>query len=189
MLRPLAGRSHQHRVFRQRHPATAKHRHPWPAHAKKRTSDQKRTTKLNRPALLDTVNRLARGRTREVASFTAPPSLASLPSKYSVLLEEIKSRLRSACVHIVLVANLIVIEAFWQVEKIILSRQRKANWGAKLIDCLVFDLREVLPDMRGLSTRIILSMMLFSEGFHQGPITKQFVSQLAWGQRLRRARL
>jgi predicted nuclease of restriction endonuclease-like (RecB) superfamily len=140
---------------------------------------------LNPPAPLEIGSRLARGRTREEARFTAPPSLVGLPDSYGTTLEEIKSHLRSARVRAVLAANPIVIEAYWHTGKIILSRQQEANWGAKVIDRLASDLRDAFPDMRGLSTRNLLSMKLFAEAFPDGTITKQPVSQLPWGHVIR----
>ncbi len=85
---------------------------------------------------LETDVRLARGRTREDARFTAPPSLAGLPDSYGTTLEEIKSHLQSARIRALLAANPIVIEAYWHTGKIILQRQQEAAWGAKVIDRL-----------------------------------------------------
>lgn len=90
----------------------------------------KKSSKLNPPAPIEIGSRLARGRTREDARFTAPPSLAGLPDSYGTTLEEIKSHLRSARVRAVLAANPIVIEAYWHTGKIILQRQQEAAWGA-----------------------------------------------------------
>ncbi len=145
----------------------------------------KKSSKLNPPAPIEIGSRLARGRTREDARFTAPPSLAGLPDSYGTTLEEIKSHLQSARIRAVLAANPIVIEAYWHTGKIILSRQQEANWGAKVIDRLASDLREAFPGMRGLSTRNLLSMKLLADAFPDGTIAKQPVSQLPWGHVIR----
>jgi len=127
----------------------------------------------------------SRGRTREGALFTAAPPKLSLPTGYAGTLQDIKEHLRSARVRAVLAANPIVIEAYWHTGKIILQRQQEAAWGAKVIDRLSVDLRKAFPDMRGLSTRNLLSMKLFAEAFPDGPIAKRPVSQLGWGQIIR----
>jgi predicted nuclease of restriction endonuclease-like (RecB) superfamily len=145
----------------------------------------KKSSKLNPPAPIEIGSRLARGRARVDARFTAPPSLAGLPDSYSATFEEIKSHLQSARIRAVLAANPIVIEAYWHTGKIILQRQQEAAWGAKVIDRLSVDLRKAFPDMRGLSTRNLLSMKLFAEAFPDGPIAKRPVSQLGWGQIIR----
>lgn len=130
---------------------------------------------------LETDGRLARGRARVNAHFTAPPSLAGLPDTYSATFEEIKSRLRSARIRAVLAANPIVIEAYWHTGKIILQRQQEAAWGAKVIDRLSADLRDAFPDMRGLSARNLLAMKIFARDFPDPPIAQQPVAQLPWG--------
>ena len=40
---------------------------------------------------------------------------------------------------------------YWDLGRIILERQNRAGWGAKVIDRLSADLREAYPEMRGLS--------------------------------------
>ena len=141
----------------------------------------KKSSKLNPPAPLETGKRLARGRTREEARFTASPSLAGLPDSYGTTLVEIKSHLRSARVRSVLAANPIVIESYWHTGKIILSRQQEAAWGAKVIDRLSADLRDAFPDMRGLSSRNLLAMKIFDREFPNAPFAQQPVAKLPWG--------
>ncbi len=129
--------------------------------------------------------RLSRGRARSEAIFPAAPIKSSLPESYAATLQEIKTHLRNSRVRAVLAANPVVIEAYWHTGKIILARQQEAAWGARVIDRLAADLQESFPDMGGLSSRNLLSMKLFAEAFPQGPIAKQVVSQLPWGQIIR----
>ncbi len=130
-------------------------------------------------------SRLARGRTREDARFTAPPSLSDLPESYGATLEEIKRHLQQARVRSVLAANAVVIAAYWQTGQIILQRQQEQGWGAKVIDRLSTDLRQAFPGMEGLSARNLLSMKLLALAFPAGEIAKQPVSQLPWGHIIR----
>jgi predicted nuclease of restriction endonuclease-like (RecB) superfamily len=141
----------------------------------------KKSSNLNLPVPLETDARLARGRARLDARFTAPPSLAGLPDSYNATFEEIKSHLQGARIRAVLAANPIVIEAYWHTGKIILQRQQEAAWGAKVIDRLSADLRDAFPDMRGLSTRNLLAMKIFAREFPDLPIAQQPVAQLPWG--------
>ena len=143
-------------------------------------------SKRRRPAKPKTVEpRLSRGRSRSDAIFPIGAAGASLPAGYAATLQEIQTHLRNARVRAVLSVNPIVIDAYWQTGKIILARQQEAAWGAKVIDRLAADLRQTFPDMRGLSSRNLLSMKLFAEAFPAGPIAKQLVSQLPWGQIVR----
>jgi len=125
--------------------------------------------------------RLSRGRTRESAVFPVPPAAAVLPESYAATLREIKTHLASARVRAVLAANPIVIEAYWQIGRIILTRQSDASWGAKIIDRLAVDLKEAFPEMSGLSVRNLLAMKIFAREFPDGPIAQQPVAQLPWG--------
>jgi predicted nuclease of restriction endonuclease-like (RecB) superfamily len=129
--------------------------------------------------------RLSRGRSRDGAIFPVAPPVSELPESYATTLLEIKSCLRNARVRAILAANPIVIEAYWHTGKIILARQQEAAWGAKVIDRLAADLQEAFPDMGGLTRRNLFSMRAFAESFPDGPIVKQPVSQLPWGQIIR----
>jgi len=142
--------------------------------------------KLRKTSLKQTGEpRLTRGRTRPGAIFPVAPPASSLPESYATTLQEIKTHLRNARVRAVLAANPVVIEAYWQTGKIILARQQEAAWGAKVIDRLAADLKEAFPDMGGLTPRNLFSMRAFAESFPDGPIVKQLVSQLPWGQIIR----
>ena len=140
--------------------------------------------KKPKPAASDE-QRLSRGRSHPEAIFPVAPTAASLPESYAATLQEIKSHLRSARIRAVLAANPIVIEAYWNTGKIILARQQEAAWGARVIDRLAADLQAEFPDMGGLTRRNLFSMRAFAEAFPEGPIVKQPVSQLPWGQIIR----
>jgi predicted nuclease of restriction endonuclease-like (RecB) superfamily len=146
-------------------------------------SSKKKASKATPEETSDT--RLSRGRTRPGAIFPVAPSAASLPESYAATLQEIKTHLRSARIRAVLAANPIVIEAYWQIGKIILARQQEAAWGAKVIDRLAADLQEEFPAMSGLTRRNLFSMRAFAEAFPDGAIVKRLVSQLPWGQIIR----
>ena len=129
--------------------------------------------------------RISRGRTRSEAIFPVAPPASALPETYAATLQEIKAHLRNARIRAILAANPVVIEAYWHTGKIILARQQEAAWGAKVIDRLAADLQEAFPDMGGLTRRNLFSMRAFAESFPDGPIVKQPVSQLPWGQIIR----
>jgi len=55
----------------------------------------------------------------------------------------------------------------------------------RVSDRLATDLQAEFPDMSGPTSRNLLSMKIFSRESPEGPIAKQPVSQLAWGQIIR----
>ncbi len=142
-----------------------------------KTKSTTKTTSSNR--------RLARGRARDEARFTAVPTILELPKTYFSALEEIKLHLSQSRVRASFVANSILIETYWRIGRVILLRQEEEGWGTKVIDRLAVDLRETFPDMRGLSSRNLLSMKNFAEEFPSGAISKQAVSKLPWGHVVR----
>ncbi|HBB26767.1 MAG TPA: DUF1016 domain-containing protein [Bacteroidetes bacterium] len=108
-----------------------------------------------------------------------------MPESYGATLQEITAYLRGARIRSVLAANSIVIEAYWKIGNLILTRQQESGWGAKVIDRLAADLKTEFPDMSGLTARNLLSMKIFAREFPDGPIAKQPVSQLPWGHIIR----
>ena len=82
---------------------------------------------------------------------------------YSVLLGEIKERIRAERVGVVLAANQAMMLLYWDIGKAIVARQRAEGWGAGPIDRLSHDLREAFPDMRGFSTRNLKYMRAFAQ--------------------------
>ena len=74
---------------------------------------------------------------------------------------------------------------YWDIGRMILDRQRREGWGARVIDRLAADLREGHPDMKGLSARNLLFMRSFAEACPDAGKVKQLVSQLPWGHVIR----
>ena len=44
-------------------------------------------------------------------------------------------------------ANTAMVRLYWHVGRVILARQEREGWGAKVIDRLSYDLRRAFPDM------------------------------------------
>jgi hypothetical protein len=84
---------------------------------------------------------------------TVPPSRNELPDTYGTLLEDLKQRIASERVRVVLAANAAMVLLYWDIGQAILERQAEEGWGAKVIDRLSADLRDSFPQMSGLSPR------------------------------------
>ena len=98
------------------------------------------------------------------ASFPAPRSLAGLPKEYDVVLAEIKQRIQSERLRVVMAANAAMVLLYWDIGKLILDRQKRDGWGTKIVDRLSFDLKAAYPEMSGLSTRNLKYMRAFAAG-------------------------
>lgn len=72
------------------------------------------------------------------------------PEGYAELLEQLKTRVRTAQLRAARAANTEVLRLYWSIGRDILDRQHDAGWGAKVVDRLAADLRSAFPDQRGL---------------------------------------
>lgn len=130
--------------------------------------------------------RRSRGRVRdECASFPVAPPRAELPDNYATLVREFKARISQARLRTVLAANSALVILYWDLGRMILSRQAREGWGAKVIDRLSADLQEAFPEMQGFSSRNLLFMRSFAESCPDAKLVKQLVSQLPWGHVIR----
>jgi hypothetical protein len=122
--------------------------------------------------------RRTRGRGREEAAFPVAPPKAELPGGYVDALSEIKNRIQQTRLKTVLAANSAMILLYWDIGRLILERQEKEGWGAKVIDRLSSDLRDAYPDMTGLSSRNLKYMRAFAAAWPEPEIVQRVVAQL-----------
>ena len=120
------------------------------------------------------------GRRRAHASIPAPPGRGELPTDYATLLGEIKQRIGTERVRVVLAANEAMVLLYWDIGKAILARQVREGWGAGTIDRLSHDLREAFPDMRGFSPRNLKYMRAFAAAWPDRAIVQQAAAQIPW---------
>ncbi len=124
--------------------------------------------------------RLALGRQREEARFPAAPAKAGLPRDYADALGAIKQRIREERLRVVLAANAAMVLLYWDIGRMILERQDRAGWGAKVIDRLAADLREAFPDMKGFSPRNLKYMRAFAAAWPDRSFVQQAAAQIPW---------
>ncbi len=129
-------------------------------------------------------SRKAFGRKREGVSFPAPPFRAGMPEGYAATLNEIKRRIRTERLRVVLSANAAMILMYWEIGRMILDRQEDQGWGAKVIDRLSLDLREAFPEMHGLSSRNLKYMRTFAEAWPDHEIVQRVIAQMPWRQNI-----
>jgi len=98
-----------------------------------------------------------------------------IPAGYAKLLNDLKSRIRTARVKANISVNRELVLLYWEIGKVILQRQSREGWGTKIIERLSRDLRQEFPDMKGFSRANLFYMRAFAEAYPD----KQFVQQLA----------
>lgn len=102
------------------------------------------------------------------------------PTGYASLLHDIKSEIAAAQVRVYRVVNSELISHYWRIGSIILDRQQREGWGAKVVDQLSVDLRTSFPGQRGYSRRSLSYMQKAAACWSDG-IEGQAVSQIPWG--------
>ena len=144
----------------------------------------KRTTKVTSQSTKPAVERRSRGRTRDDATFPVAPSRVEMPDDYGTTLADIKQRVLTQRLRVVISANAAMVELYWDIGRTILDRQRHAGWGAKVIDRLSADLREAYPEMQGFSPRNLKYMRAFAAAWPDASIVQQAVARLPWRQNI-----
>jgi predicted nuclease of restriction endonuclease-like (RecB) superfamily len=124
------------------------------------------------------------GRETAEARFPAAPPKSDLPGGYAHVLAEIKARVIAERVRIVRTVNAALVLLYWDVGRLILDRQSKEGWGAKVIDRLAADLAQEFPDMRGFSARNLKYMRRLAEIWPDRRIVQRVVARLPWRHNL-----
>ncbi|MGV8174500.1 MAG: PDDEXK nuclease domain-containing protein [Methanothrix sp.] len=120
------------------------------------------------------------GRIRGEASFPALPGRMEMPEHYAAILGQIKERIRSERLRVVMAANASMVLLYWDIGRVILERQEEEGWGAKVIERLSADLREAFPEMQGLSSRNLKYMRAFAAAWQDRRIVQEVLAQITW---------
>lgn len=108
--------------------------------------------------------------------------MAVLPASYARTLSDLKERIQHERLRVVLSANTAMILLYWDIGRVILSRQEAEGWGSKVVGQLSADLTRAFPDMRGLSPRNLQYMRAFAAAWPEPEFVQQVVAQIPWGQ-------
>jgi predicted nuclease of restriction endonuclease-like (RecB) superfamily len=115
-----------------------------------------------------------------VAKRIVQQPVASLPSGYAELLEDLKARIRQAQVRAALSVNRELVLLYWHIGKEILQKQEQEGWGTKVIDRLALDLAREFPEMKGFSPRNLKYMRAFAEAWPDEQIVQEVLAQITW---------
>ncbi len=86
-------------------------------------------------------------------------------SFYNNILEEIKSRISSSQTKAIFAVNKEMIVLYWEIGRIISSKQELKGWGSGVIPKLSKDIKNELPEIKGFSTRNIGRMVSFHKEY------------------------
>lgn len=124
--------------------------------------------------------RKQRGRIDRTVMFPVAPTLFELPHDYAEWLGDLKQRIRTERLRVVLASNAAMVLLYWDIGQRVLNKQTLQGWGAKIIDRLAIDLREAFPEMKGFSPRNIKYMRAFAAAWPDRVIVQEALAQLTW---------
>ena len=102
--------------------------------------------------------------------------------RYERLVEEIVEEIHRARTLAVSRSNALVIELYWRIGQVILSRQVDEGYGTRLIERLSADLTSRFPGQRGFSPRNLRYMRAFAAAWPDEGIVQNVLHNLGWGQ-------
>jgi predicted nuclease of restriction endonuclease-like (RecB) superfamily len=103
-----------------------------------------------------------------------------IPKDYTVLLNDIKQRIRSAQYEALKAVNKKLISLYWDIGRIIVERQKGETWGKSVVELLAKDLQAEFPGIRGFSTRNIWNMRNFYHSYCGVPKLQQLAAEIGW---------
>jgi hypothetical protein len=110
------------------------------------------------------------------------PKSLQLPSGCPELLQELKTRIRTAQVRAAFaVSRELVLLYWWSIGQDLASRFAAEGWGAKVVDRLAHDLEIEFPGVEGFSPRSLKYMRAFAAAWPDQAIVQQVAAQLPWG--------
>ena len=113
-----------------------------------------------------------------------PPTLFPEDATYFAMLDDLKSRIRSAQLKATLAVKRELILLYWQICCDILERQQKQGWGSKGIERLAKDLKREFPNIKGFSRSNLLYMRAFAEAYPDEQFGLFLATEKFWSLRL-----
>jgi len=104
--------------------------------------------------------------------------------EYIRFLNEIKSRIASARVQVSRSVNKELLKLYWDIGRIIITRQKKYGWGQSVVEKLAIDLTAEFNGAKGFSVQNLWRMRLLYLAYKDNPKLAQLVREIPWGQNI-----
>jgi predicted nuclease of restriction endonuclease-like (RecB) superfamily len=108
----------------------------------------------------------------------------SLPADYARLLKEIKERVRAAQYEALKAVNKEQIDLYWDIGRMIVSRQQKGSWGRSIVQQLAADLQSEFPGVKGFSAQNLWRMKQFYQAYQNEQKLSPLVREIGWSHNL-----
>ena len=93
---------------------------------------------------------------------------------------EVQQRIRAAQYDALKAVNREMLNLYWDIGKMIVSRQQNVNWGKSVVEQLAKDLQAEFPGISGFSNRNIWRMRDFYLTYHSQEILPPMVAEIGW---------
>ena len=101
---------------------------------------------------------------------------------YKSLLAEIKGRIRSAQYEALKAVNRELVALYWDIGKMIVTRQIGDTWGKAVVEKLADDLQTEFPGIGGFSARNIWRMRQFHLLYRKNKKLPPLVAEISWSR-------
>ena len=98
-------------------------------------------------------------------------------SDYMTLFVEVKEQIKIAQQKAIMSVNLQMLTLYFKIGKIVIQKQEKLGWGAKVIQKLAVDIKNELPEVKGFSARNLKLMVQFYNEYKDSEFGQQVVAQ------------
>ena len=107
-----------------------------------------------------------------------------IPEDYRNLLVEVKQRIRSAQYEALKAVNKELIALYWDIGRMIVTRQQGTSWGKSVVEQLAKDLQAEFPGISGFSARNIWRMRDFYLTYQPKENLTPLVAEIGWTHNL-----
>ena len=105
-------------------------------------------------------------------------------SDYFKLLKDVKDRIRAAQYEALKAVNHELIGLYWDIGKMIVSRQDKNRWGNAVVEKLSADLQKEFPGIQGFSTSGLWRMRYFYVTYYKNEKLAPLVREIGWSHNI-----
>ena len=110
--------------------------------------------------------------------------LVSLSETYTELLIAVKQRIRAAQYEALRAVNRELVILYWDLGKMIVTRQQGETWGKSVVEQLAKDLQAEFQGVSGFSARNIWNMRSFYLSYSQNEKLQPLVAEIGWSHNL-----
>jgi len=106
------------------------------------------------------------------------------PKDYAALLAEVKERVRQAQYTALRAVNKELVGLYWDIGRMIVTRQQGVTWGKAIVQRLASDLQREFPGIKGFSASNLWRARLFHETYATSEKLAPLVREISWSHNL-----